>query len=54
MGIYDYDKLIESAERRIKEADYHDVTKDTIIDFENHLFLEGISISRVRTYLLAT
>lgn len=51
MGIYDDDKLLESAERKIREADYPSTTKDAILDFENHLFLDGISIGGVRAYI---
>ncbi|TGC08138.1 tyrosine-type recombinase/integrase [Methanolobus halotolerans] len=51
MGIYDFDKYLDSAERRIYEADYSQSSKDTIFEFESQLFLEGISKARVIKYL---
>ena len=51
MGIYDYNKYLESAERRIREAEYNDDSKEIIFDFENELFIEGVSTSRVLKYL---
>lgn len=51
MGIYDEDKLLNAAEQRVKDAEYHPDTKEAIIDFENFLFLEGASSPRVRAYI---
>ncbi|WP_440952024.1 tyrosine-type recombinase/integrase [Methanococcoides sp. FTZ1] len=51
MGLYNNEKLIASAEEKIKASEYHEVTKQCILDFENELFLEGLSASRVRTYV---
>ena len=51
MGIYDFDKYLDSAERRIHEADYSQSSKDTIFEYESQLFLDGISKARVIKYL---
>ncbi|MDG6244467.1 MAG: tyrosine-type recombinase/integrase [Methanolobus sp.] len=51
MGLYDYKKNIESAEKRIIEAAYSQKNKDIIFAFVNVLYAEGLSDARILKYL---
>ncbi|WP_406660872.1 tyrosine-type recombinase/integrase [Methanolobus sp. ZRKC3] len=51
MGIYDYDRYLEKAETRIREAGYGQSSKDTIFEYESQLFLDGLSKPRIIKYL---
>jgi len=51
MGLYDYKKNIEAAEKRIVEAAYSQKNKDTIFAFVNVLYAEGLSDARILKYL---
>lgn len=51
MGLYNYSRKIENAERRIREAEYSQKNKDLIFSFIHVLYAEGLSQARILKYL---
>lgn len=51
MGLYDFRKMIASAEQRIIDADYSQKNKDSIFSFVHVLYAEGLSEARILKYL---
>ncbi len=51
MGLYNYSRKIENAERRIREAEYSQKNKDFIFSFIHVLYAEGLSEARILKYL---
>jgi integrase len=50
-SIYDFDKILQRAEAKVKSATYPEEYKDLIFEFENTLFAEGIKPPRIIKYL---
>jgi hypothetical protein len=51
MTLYNYEKSVKAAEKRIQTATYSEINKNLILKFENTLYAEGISSARVLKYL---
>ena len=51
MVIYNYDKKLERAERKLRESGVSERNREVIISFKEHCFAEGLSIGRVVKYL---
>jgi integrase len=51
MPLYDFDRMIASTEKRIHDASYCEENKKLILDFERHLFLDGLKKPRILKYI---
>lgn len=51
MALYDYDRKLAAAEKRIEQASYNEKNKKLILRFERSLFAEGLSKARIIKYL---
>lgn len=51
MPLYDYDRMLSTAEERVRNADYCEENKELIFKFERSLFLEGLKKPRILKYV---
>ena len=47
MSLYDYDKRLKGAEKRIETASYSERNKEFLFRYEDDLFAEDLSAARV-------
>ncbi|AFV24520.1 integrase family protein [Methanolobus psychrophilus R15] len=51
MSLHDFEEQLKAAERRIKNATYSEKDKETLFSYEDQLFTEDLSLSRISKYL---
>ncbi|ABE53076.1 hypothetical protein [Methanococcoides burtonii] len=51
MSLHDYDERLKAAEKRIMNASYSENDKNVLFSYEDELFTEDLSLSRISKYL---